>query len=136
MSQEKSTDKIPTHVAIIMDGNGRWAGQKGLPRLEGHRAGAKAVEAVLRACVKAEVRYLTLFAFSTENWRRPKTEIAGLMSLLVEFLKKNEKDLHENQTRLRVIGRIADLPRPVRSRPPRRPTGRGPPVARTGPGVG
>jgi len=111
---QKKLDKIPAHVAIIMDGNGRWAAQKGLPRIEGHRAGAKSIEAAMRACIKAGVRYLTLFAFSTENWRRPKTEIAGLMKLLVEFLQKNEKDLHKNQTRLRTIGRTADLPRPAR----------------------
>jgi len=114
MSQKNLPDKIPTHVAIIMDGNGRWAEKRGLPRLEGHRAGAKSVEAAMRSCVKAGVRYLTLFAFSTENWRRPRAEVAGLMKLLVKFMNENEKDLHENRTRLRVIGRIADLPGPVR----------------------
>lgn len=104
---------VPAHVAVIMDGNGRWAEKRGLPRIEGHRAGAKAVKEVMRACRAAGVRYLTLYAFSTENWVRPKKEIMGLMNLLVRFLKENEKDLHENRIRLRVIGRRGDLPGPV-----------------------
>jgi undecaprenyl diphosphate synthase len=103
----------PVHVAIIMDGNGRWARQRGLARIEGHREGAKSVEAVMRACQQAGVRYLTLYAFSTENWSRPQSEILGLMSLLVKFLKKNEKDLHKNKIRLMTIGRTDDLPKPV-----------------------
>lgn len=109
----RKNDRIPIHVAIIMDGNGRWARQRGLPRIEGHREGAKAVQAALRAADKSGVKYLTLFAFSTENWVRPKPEIMGLMSLLVEFMNENEKELHKNQTCLRVIGRMADLPLPV-----------------------
>jgi len=105
--------KIPTHVAIIMDGNGRWAQKHGLPRIEGHRAGAKAVQAVMRACRESGVRYLTLYAFSTENWSRPRQEIMGLMDLLVQFMNENEPELHKNQIRLRIIGRMADLPAPV-----------------------
>jgi len=105
--------KIPAHVAIIMDGNGRWAQQHGLPRIEGHRAGAKAVQAVMRACRESGVRYLTLYAFSTENWSRPRQEIMGLMDLLVQFMNENEPELHKNQIRLRTIGRLADLPTPV-----------------------
>ncbi|MBU0676830.1 MAG: isoprenyl transferase [Verrucomicrobia bacterium] len=97
-----------------MDGNGRWAKQRGLPRIKGHETGAESVRAVLRACKKAGVHYLTLYAFSMENWIRPKEEIAGLMSLLSRFLRKNAHELHENNIRLRVIGRIEDLPAPVR----------------------
>ena len=109
-----NNNQVPVHVAVIMDGNGRWARKKGLPRLEGHRAGAKAVKSVMRACREAGVRYLTLYAFSTENWSRPKKEITGLMKLLVQFMNKNEPELHKKQIRLRVIGRIDDLPAPTR----------------------
>jgi undecaprenyl diphosphate synthase len=107
--------QIPRHVAIIMDGNGRWAQQRGLSRLEGHAAGAQSVEAVMRACRKAGVKYLSLYAFSTENWVRPRAEINGLMKLLVQFLREHEPDLHKNQIRLRAIGRLADLPRAVQA---------------------
>lgn len=110
METSTVNDKIPTHVAIIMDGNGRWAQQRGLPRIEGHREGAKAVQAVMRACKESGVRYLTLYAFSTENWARPENEIMGLMNLLVQFLNENEPELHKNQIRLRTIGRLTDLP--------------------------
>ncbi|NCA83131.1 MAG: di-trans,poly-cis-decaprenylcistransferase [Opitutae bacterium] len=98
-----------------MDGNGRWAKRRMQPRLFGHRAGAESLRAVLRACREAGVEYLTVYAFSTENWVRPKDEVSGLMSLLKTFLKKDERELHENQVRLRVTGRIQDLPAAVRS---------------------
>lgn len=104
---EKNTIK---HVAIIMDGNGRWAKQKGLARIEGHKAGARAVERVLKAAEKHNIEYLTLYAFSTENWKRPAMEVTGLMNLLKEFLEVNLKTLHEKETRLRTIGRTSDLP--------------------------
>lgn len=111
----KHADKrIPRHVAIIMDGNGRWAKRHGLPRNKGHEEGAESVKAVLRACRKAGVEYLTLYAFSVENWVRPRFEIKGLMDLLVKFLREQEFELHENRTRLRAIGRIEDLPFLVR----------------------
>jgi undecaprenyl diphosphate synthase len=106
---------VPRHVAVIMDGNGRWAKQRGRPRLFGHRAGAESLRAVLRACRDHGVEYLTVYAFSTENWVRPKDEVGGLMSLLKTFLKTDEHELHENQVRLRVTGRIEDLPRSVRT---------------------
>jgi len=106
---------VPQHVAIIMDGNGRWAERRGLPRRRGHEEGARSVEAVLRACKQAGVRYLTLFAFSTENWRRPRAEIQGLMQLLARFLDSHEDDLLREQIRLRAIGRLDDLPRAVRA---------------------
>lgn len=105
--------KIPNHVAIIMDGNGRWAKKRGLPRINGHREGANSVRAVLRACRQAGVKYLTLYAFSTENWIRPKQEVSGLMNLLVRFLKTEERELHANKIRLRAMGRLEDLPERV-----------------------
>ena len=101
---------VPRHVAIIMDGNGRWAKARGLPRLKGHEAGAESVRRVLRAAKKFGVRYVTLYAFSVENWSRPPLEVRGLMKLLQFFLKRNEHELHENETRLRVMGRRSDLP--------------------------
>ena len=106
---------VPRHVAVIMDGNGRWAKQRGQPRLFGHRAGADSLRAVLRACRDRGVEYLTVYAFSTENWVRPAGEVRGLMSLLKTFLKKDEHELHENEVRLRVTGRIQDLPAAVRA---------------------
>ncbi|MDR0994476.1 MAG: isoprenyl transferase [Verrucomicrobiota bacterium] len=110
-----STPAIPRHVAIIMDGNGRWAKKRMQPRLFGHRAGAESLRAVLRACRDHGVEFLTVYAFSTENWVRPEDEVSGLMSLLKTFLKKDEHELHENQVRLRVTGRIRDLPEAVRT---------------------
>jgi undecaprenyl diphosphate synthase len=101
-------------VAIIMDGNGRWARRRGLPRIRGHQVGAESVRAVLRACRKLGVEYLTLYAFSTENWVRPKAEIAGLMGLLRRFLRDESDELHKNRVRLRVIGHIHNLPAAVR----------------------
>lgn len=103
----------PRHVAIIMDGNGRWAKARGLPRLKGHEAGAESVRRVLRAAKKFGVQYVTLYAFSVENWSRPPLEVQGLMKLLQFFLKRNEHELHDNETRLRVMGRRSDLPRAV-----------------------
>ena len=111
---ENKTENIPLHVAVIMDGNGRWAKERGLPRVKGHEEGAESVRAVIRAARDVGVKYLTLFAFSSENWKRPQSEIDALMSLLVRFLKQNEHELHENKIRLRSIGRIADLPQNVR----------------------
>lgn len=103
-------EKKIKHIAIIMDGNGRWAKQRGLPRSEGHKEGAKAVERVLKAAKNFNIEYLTLYAFSTENWKRAKDEVSGIMSLLKEFLEVNLSVLKKNETRLRVIGRISDIP--------------------------
>ena len=111
----KPKSKIPVHVAIIMDGNGRWAQRRGMPRIRGHQVGVESVRAIVRACRKAGVRYLTLYAFSVENWVRPKDEIGGLMRILRHFLAKEEKELHENKVRLRVIGRPQDLPASVQT---------------------
>lgn len=111
--QLRTDNKVPRHVAIIMDGNGRWAKRRGLPRIKGHEQGAESVRAVIHACREAGVKYLTLYAFSVENWIRPKAEIDGLMRLLVRFLKTQEYELHDNRVRLRVIGRIEDLPKRI-----------------------
>ncbi len=105
---------IPRHVAIIMDGNGRWAKARGLPRIRGHHMGADSVRAILLACRKFGVEYLTLYAFSSENWVRPRAEVGGLMSLLRRFLRQQAHELHDHQVRLRVIGHIQDLPALVR----------------------
>lgn len=101
---------IPRHVAIIMDGNGRWAKQKNLPRQAGHNAGAKAVESVINAAQKYGVEFLTFYAFSTENWSRPKEEIDGLMKLLEQTLDKYAKNAEKNNVRLLVSGRKEPLP--------------------------
>ena len=104
---------VPRHVAFIMDGNGRWATQRGWRRLKGHLAGAETVRCVVRYCRNAGIRYLTLYAFSRENWVRPKDEIRGLMTLLREYLVKQEPELHENGIRLRAMGCREDLPAAV-----------------------
>lgn len=103
-------DKVPKHIAIIMDGNGRWAKKLGNIRAFGHNAALTAVRDVIEGAIEAGVPYLTLFAFSTENWSRPKYEVNALMELLVSSLRKEHKTFHENQVRLRSIGNIADLP--------------------------
>ena len=115
MTAAAANAAVPRHVAVIMDGNGRWAKQRGQPRIFGHRAGAESLRAILRACRDHGVEYLTVYAFSTENWIRPRDEVTGLMALLKTFLKKDEHELHENQVRLRVTGRIQDLPKAVRA---------------------
>ncbi len=101
---------VPRHVAIIMDGNGRWAEARGLPRLKGHEAGARSVRSAIESCRELGVHYLTLYAFSVENWVRPEAEINGLIALLKRFLVRNEKELHRHKLRLRVIGRVEDFP--------------------------
>ena len=95
---------VPAHVAIIMDGNGRWAKQRGLPRTMGHRKGVEAVREVVRAAGDCGVRYLTLFAFSSENWRRPQTEVSDLMGLLKAFIRRDLAELHRENVRIRIIG--------------------------------
>src|SRR5919199_2232395 len=101
---------IPRHIAIIMDGNGRWAKQRGLPRIKGHERGAEAVRECVEGCGELKVEYLTLYAFSAENWRRPKTEVYALMRLLEKFLKDKTPELIEKNVRLQAIGRLTDLP--------------------------
>ncbi len=108
-------ERLPRHIAIIMDGNGRWAQQHGLPRRRGHEEGARSVRAVLEACQDIGVQQLTLYAFSTENWKRPPSEVDYLMKLLVRYLRGERKELMERGVRLRVIGRQEGLPAPVRA---------------------
>jgi undecaprenyl diphosphate synthase len=102
--------QIPQHVAIIMDGNGRWAKQRGLPRLEGHRRGVETVRTVVDAAREIGIRYITLYAFSVENWKRPPEEVSGLMGLLDYFLKRELNNLIKNRVRLLTIGRTQELP--------------------------
>lgn len=97
----------PQHVAIIMDGNGRWAEKKGLPRIAGHKAGVETVREVIRACVEKGIKVLTLFAFSSENWRRPEKEVSLLMSLFLVALQREVKKLHKNDVQLRIIGDVS-----------------------------
>lgn len=106
-------DRLPQHIAVIMDGNGRWANRRHLPRIAGHRAGIRAVRQVVEACARLGVPYLTLYAFSIENWKRPHTEIQLLMALLREYLRKEIPELQRQNIRLGVIGRIRRLPKPV-----------------------
>ncbi len=105
---------IPQHVAIIMDGNGRWAQERGEPRIAGHRAGAESVRRVVEACSEVGVEYLTLYAFSTENWGRPTGEVEALMGLLRQFLREQLPELQRHSVRLRAIGELDRLPRGVR----------------------
>lgn len=100
---------LPEHVAIIMDGNGRWAAHRGLPRTMGHRKGVEAVRETVRAAAEAGVRYLTLFAFSSENWRRPEDEIVDLLGLLKAFIRRDLAELHRENVRIRVIGDRSNL---------------------------
>ncbi|MFH1116450.1 MAG: isoprenyl transferase [Pseudomonadota bacterium] len=101
---------MPGHVAIIMDGNGRWARRRMLPRLEGHRQGAKAVRRAVEFSRRNGIRVLTLYAFSTENWQRPKTEISGLMKLLSQFIDTDLEEIHEHDIKIRTIGDVERLP--------------------------
>ncbi|MGH9698999.1 MAG: isoprenyl transferase [Candidatus Acidiferrales bacterium] len=106
--------RLPRHLAVIMDGNGRWAQRRHLPRIAGHRAGVKAAREIIETCTRLNLPYLTLFAFSLENWRRPRAEVDFLMRLLREYLKRELPAIHKNNIRLLVIGRSADLPEAVR----------------------
>ena len=112
MSQKntyKPLSKTPTHVAIIMDGNGRWARARGLPRLAGHRAGTENLRRVITACVEFGVQYLTIYAFSTENWERPQEEVSGLMSIVEDVIDRELDELHRQGVQLRHIGRLERL---------------------------
>jgi len=105
----ETTNRVPLHVGIIMDGNGRWAKARGLPRLAGHRAGTKNLRRIIRAAADAGIKYLTFFAFSTENWSRPEEEVSGLMSLLGEFIDTETPELHKEGVRLLHIGHLEHL---------------------------
>jgi undecaprenyl diphosphate synthase len=106
--------RMPRHVAVIMDGNGRWAKEHNLPRIEGHRAGSKSVREVVETSARAGLEMLSLFAFSTENWKRPEREVQTLMRLLEDYLKREDHVLMENDFRLRVLGKREGLPASVR----------------------
>lgn len=103
-------ERLPRHIAIIMDGNGRWAQKRGLPRSMGHRAGVEALRKVVKTCSNLGIEVLTVYAFSTENWSRPKDEVGVLMKLLTEYLRKELRELHENNVVIRAIGGLQDLP--------------------------
>ena len=105
---------IPAHVGIIMDGNGRWAAERGLPRLAGHRAGTENLRRILEASVEFGIKILTIYAFSTENWQRPDSEVQGLLGILEQMLKREVKNLHRNGVRLRHLGRTEGLSRGLR----------------------
>lgn len=108
--------KIPTHIAIIMDGNGRWAEARGLTRLDGHRAGSENVRQIIQGCVEKGVKHLTLYAFSTENWKRPKAEIDGLISILELYLDKELEELCREGVRIHHIGRVEAMPEQTRKK--------------------
>jgi undecaprenyl diphosphate synthase len=114
MAKDSPIPSIPRHVAIIMDGNGRWAQKHHLPRLSGHEAGRKSVKEVVQAAIHYGVRYLTLYAFSVENWQRPREEVQGLMGLLRGVLREELQEMGKQGIRLRMIGRKQDLPEAVR----------------------
>jgi len=106
--------RLPRHIAIIMDGNGRWAQRRGMPRIYGHRAGVEALREIVKQCVELEIKSLTAYAFSTENWKRPQKEINTLMDLLIEYFHKDIDDLCANDIKINPIGRLQDLPSAVR----------------------
>lgn len=106
--------ETPRHIAVIMDGNGRWAKERGLPRREGHRAGAESVREITHTCIELGVEYLTLYAFSSENWNRPESEVKALMSLLDRFLVEKSKELEKQDIRLLAIGQLDRLPAKTR----------------------
>lgn len=108
-------NKLPVHIAVIMDGNGRWAAARGLSRPEGHKAGARAVRTIVTACRRIGIPFLTLYAFSSENWSRPKTEIAALFGLLLEFLSVETPRMEKEGIKLNVLGDIDGLPAPQRA---------------------
>jgi undecaprenyl diphosphate synthase len=109
MAEEKLT-YVPHHVAMIMDGNGRWAKARGLPRLAGHRAGTENLRPILESCVEFGIEILTIWAFSTENWRRPETEVRGLLRILQRMIQRELQELHKQGVKLRHIGRLERLP--------------------------
>jgi len=104
-----TTPRVPTHIAIIMDGNGRWAQARGLPRLAGHRAGTENLRRIIEACVEFGIKYLTIYAFSTENWARPQDEVQGLMKIFEEVIDRELQELHKQGVQLRHIGRLDRL---------------------------
>lgn len=115
-NQSNPTARIPQHIAIIMDGNGRWAEARGLPRLQGHKAGTENLREIIRGCVEQGVKYLTVYAFSTENWGRPKEEIDGLMTILELYLDQEIDELCREGVRICHLGRLEAMPEKVRKK--------------------
>src|SRR5512132_348834 len=113
LARQVNFERLPQHVAVIMDGNGRWAAQRHLPRVEGHRAGIESVRAVVEGSAQLGVRVLTLYAFSVENWKRPAAEVSTLMMLLKRYLRSELNTLLRNDIRFKVVGRIEELARDV-----------------------
>ncbi|KNF08849.1 isoprenyl transferase UppS [Gottschalkia purinilytica] len=107
-------DRLPEHIAIIMDGNGRWAKKRFLPRTAGHRKGVERVKDIVKAAGNLGIKYLTVYAFSTENWKRPKDEVNSLMTLLIEFLNKELEEMHSNNIKIKVLGDLKSMPLRVR----------------------
>ncbi|MFH0881487.1 MAG: isoprenyl transferase [bacterium] len=105
-----NADRLPAHIAFIMDGNGRWAKERGMPRMFGHREGVKSVREMVETGVELGIKVMTFYTFSTENWKRPKSEVSGLMKLLVSTIRKEVDDLDKNNVCLRTIGQLEDLP--------------------------
>lgn len=111
--QNSKLENVPKHIAIIMDGNGRWAKKRGLPRIRGHREGIARVREIVKACIEFGVKVLTLYAFSIENWKRPKIEVNTLMRFLEEFLERERDNLIKNEIRLKILGRHNELPKNI-----------------------
>ncbi|HZH12563.1 MAG TPA: isoprenyl transferase [Microvirga sp.] len=114
LARETTGEGMPVHVAIIMDGNGRWAAQRGLPRFEGHRKGIEAIRCAVRTATEFGIRYLTVYSFSAENWRRPEEEVSFLMGLLKRFVRHDLAELHSNNVRVRIIGEREGLASDIR----------------------
>jgi undecaprenyl diphosphate synthase len=112
----RNPERLPRHIAVIMDGNGRWANQRGLPRLAGHRAGTENIRAIVTACADMGIPYLTLYAFSTENWSRPSVEVEGLMRILSDFIDRETQQLHEQNVHLRHLGRLEGVSNTLRKK--------------------
>lgn len=111
-----NNNKLPNHVAIIMDGNGRWAAKRGLPRLAGHNAGMQAMKKIVKASSSMGIKYLTVYAFSTENWKRSKEEVGGIFKLLIKYVDSELKELHENNVKVRILGDYSVIPRLAKER--------------------
>jgi len=115
MFGEIDMNKLPEHIAIIMDGNGRWAQKNGLPRVLGHKAGMEAIKKTVKSCSDIGIKILTVYAFSTENWKRPRDEVNYLMNLLVEYMRKEVNELHNNKVMIKLLGEIDILPAQTRT---------------------
>lgn len=114
MKGEIDSNRLPKHIAIIMDGNGRWASKRALPRVFGHKAGMEALREVVKACSDIGIKILTVYAFSTENWNRPTDEVSYLMNLLIEYMRKEINELNKNNVKIKILGDISGLPKVTR----------------------